>query len=44
MGARPLRRILQRNVREKLADFLLEQEIPPSKVVVDAAEGRLLFR
>jgi ATP-dependent Clp protease ATP-binding subunit ClpB len=44
MGARPLRRILQRNVREKLADFLLEQEIPPSKVVVDTADGRLLFR
>jgi ATP-dependent Clp protease ATP-binding subunit ClpC len=44
MGARPLRRILQRNVREKLADFLLEQEIPPSRVVVDAADGRLLFR
>ncbi|MBU6336161.1 MAG: ATP-dependent Clp protease ATP-binding subunit, partial [Chloroflexi bacterium] len=29
MGARPLRRILQRNVREKLADFLLAQETPP---------------
>ncbi len=35
MGARPLRRILQRNVREKLADYLLSLETPPAKVIVD---------
>ena len=44
MGARPLRRILQRSVREKLADFLLEQETPPSRVLVDAVDGGLVFR
>ncbi|MCX6019349.1 MAG: ATP-dependent Clp protease ATP-binding subunit [Chloroflexi bacterium] len=44
MGARPLRRILQRNVREKLADFLLDQAAPPAQVVVDVAAGVLVFR
>ena len=44
MGARPLRRILQRNIREKLADYLLTLETPPSRVSVDLAEGRLDFR
>jgi ATP-dependent Clp protease ATP-binding subunit ClpL len=43
MGARPLRRILQRNVREKLADYLLTLETPPSKVVVDVADGALVY-
>ncbi len=36
MGARPLRRILQRSVREQLADYLLTLTSPPTKVVVDA--------
>jgi len=35
LGARPLRRILQRNVREKLADYLLTLASPPPRVVVD---------
>ena len=43
-GARPLRRILQRSVREKLADYLLTLETPPSKVVVDAEGGNLVYR
>jgi ATP-dependent Clp protease ATP-binding subunit ClpC len=43
MGARPLRRILQRNVREKLADYLLTLETPPSKVVVDVEVGALVY-
>ncbi len=43
MGARPLRRILQRNVRDKLADYLLTLDAPPSKVVVDADAGALKF-
>lgn len=45
MGARPLRRILQRNVREKLADYLLTLSTPPARVVVDATEGQgLVYR
>jgi ATP-dependent Clp protease ATP-binding subunit ClpC len=43
-GARPLRRILQRSVREKLADYLLTLEAPPAKVVMDAAGGELVYR
>jgi ATP-dependent Clp protease ATP-binding subunit ClpC len=44
LGARPLRRILQRNIREKLADFLLTLDSPPKKVVVDADANGLVFR
>jgi ATP-dependent Clp protease ATP-binding subunit ClpA len=43
-GARPLRRILQRSVRERLADYLLTLDQPPSKVVVDAEGGNLVYR
>jgi ATP-dependent Clp protease ATP-binding subunit ClpC len=43
MGARPLRRILQRNIREKLADYLLTLEKPPSNVGVDANADGLIF-
>jgi ATP-dependent Clp protease ATP-binding subunit ClpC len=43
-GARPLRRILQRSVREKLADYLLTLDTPPAKVVVDAQDGQLVYR
>ncbi|HEY3288503.1 MAG TPA: ATP-dependent Clp protease ATP-binding subunit [Anaerolineae bacterium] len=43
-GARPLRRILQRSVRETLADYLLSLETPPTKVTVDAADGKLVYR
>ncbi|MGQ9904284.1 MAG: AAA family ATPase, partial [Anaerolineae bacterium] len=44
LGARPLRRILQRSVREKLADYLLTLDTPPVKVVVDADAGGLVYR
>jgi ATP-dependent Clp protease ATP-binding subunit ClpB len=43
-GARPLRRILQRSVREKLADYLLTLDTPPAKVIVDAQAGQLVYR
>lgn len=43
-GARPLRRILERSVREKLADYLLTLEAPPTRVVVDAVDGKLTYR
>jgi ATP-dependent Clp protease ATP-binding subunit ClpA len=42
-GARPLRRILQRSVRDKLADYLLTLNAPPEKVIVDADENGLKF-
>jgi ATP-dependent Clp protease ATP-binding subunit ClpC len=39
-GARPLRRIIRRSVREPLADFLLRVNPPPgTSVRVTAAEG-----
>ena len=39
-GARPLRRIIRRSVREPLADFLLRVNPPPGTGVrVSAAEG-----
>jgi len=44
MGARPLRRILQRSVRERLADYLLTLDTPPGRVVVDADAGGLVYR
>jgi ATP-dependent Clp protease ATP-binding subunit ClpC len=44
MGARPLRRILQRNIREKLADYLLTLATPPAKVIVDADSQGLVYR
>ena len=40
-GARPLRRIIRRSVREPLADFLLASNPPPgTEVVIDAAGGQ----
>lgn len=42
-GARPLRRILQKNVRERLVDFLLTRDVPPAKVVVDVKGDALDF-
>jgi ATP-dependent Clp protease ATP-binding subunit ClpB len=43
-GARPLRRIIRRSVREPLADFLLRENPPPgTSIRVDAApEGTAL--
>ena len=43
-GARPLRRIIQRHIREPLADFLLAHDPPPDTTVrVDAGEDGLAF-
>ena len=43
-GARPLRRIIARHLREPLADFLLSQsEKSSSQLVVDATTAELLF-
>jgi ATP-dependent Clp protease ATP-binding subunit ClpC len=43
-GARPLRRIISRNLREPLADFLLTQETTEDAlIIVDAGEKNLGF-
>ncbi|MGC4896760.1 ATP-dependent Clp protease ATP-binding subunit [Micromonospora sp. DT31] len=43
-GARPLRRVIQREVDNRLSRMLLEQEISPGqKVTVDARDDRLVF-
>lgn len=43
-GARPLRRIIQRHVREQLADYLLRVNPEPHTTVrIDAPEGQLSF-
>ncbi|MFV2104534.1 ATP-dependent Clp protease ATP-binding subunit [Micromonospora sp. LOL_024] len=43
-GARPLRRVIQREVDNHLSRMLLEQEISPGqRVTVDARDGRLSF-
>jgi ATP-dependent Clp protease ATP-binding subunit ClpC len=43
-GARPLRRIIQRHIREPLADFLLAKDPPPdTRVRVDMGEDGLVF-
>jgi ATP-dependent Clp protease ATP-binding subunit ClpC len=40
-GARPLRRIIRRSVREPLADFLLKTNPPANtEVVIDAVGGK----
>ena len=40
MGARPLRRAIQRYIEDPLADFVLREELTPgATVVVDPAEG-----
>jgi ATP-dependent Clp protease ATP-binding subunit ClpC len=40
MGARPLRRAIQRYIEDPLADFVLREELSPgATVVVDPAEG-----
>lgn len=45
-GARPLRRIIGRYLRNPLADFLLSQTTRPEKtvIIVDADEGGLQFK
>jgi len=45
-GARPLRRIIQRHVRESLADHLLKENPKPGTTVTidaDPSGGRLAF-
>ena len=43
-GARPLRRIIQRHIREPLADFLLVKDPPPDTTVrVDVGQDGLTF-
>jgi ATP-dependent Clp protease ATP-binding subunit ClpA len=43
-GARPLRRIIQKHIREPLADFLLTKNPPPgTKVKVRVKDKALLF-
>jgi ATP-dependent Clp protease ATP-binding subunit ClpC len=43
-GARPLRRIIRRSVREPLADFLLRVNPPPgTQVKIDATNNQLIF-
>jgi ATP-dependent Clp protease ATP-binding subunit ClpA len=43
-GARPLRRIIGRNLREPLADFLLTQQTTDDAlIIVDAGEKNLRF-
>ncbi|GAA4577140.1 ATP-dependent Clp protease ATP-binding subunit [Micromonospora coerulea] len=43
-GARPLRRVIQREVDNRLSRMLLENQISPGqKVIVDARDGQLTF-
>jgi ATP-dependent Clp protease ATP-binding subunit ClpC len=43
-GARPLRRIIRRWVREPLADYLLKSDPPPGTLIrIDQGEDRLAF-
>jgi len=43
-GARPLRRIIQRHIREPLANLLLTQDLPPGTVVhIDCPNQTLVF-
>jgi ATP-dependent Clp protease ATP-binding subunit ClpC len=40
MGARPLRRAIQRYIEDPLADFVLRAQVPPgSTVLVEPGEG-----
>ena len=42
MGARPLRRAIQRHIEDPLADFVLGRELTPgATIVVDRREGEL---
>ena len=41
-GARPLRRIIQKHVREPMADFLLEEDPPPETLVKIQKQGNSL--
>ncbi|MFF4037565.1 ATP-dependent Clp protease ATP-binding subunit [Streptomyces sp. NPDC001816] len=44
-GARPLRRTIQREVDDRLADMLLSGQLQPGdRAVVDAADGSILMR
>jgi len=41
-GARPLRRIIQKHVRESMADFLLEHDPPPGTLIKIQKQGNSL--
>lgn len=43
-GARPLRRAIQRLIEDPLAERLLAKEAPGRVVIVDAADGEIVFR
>lgn len=44
LGARPLKRLIQRHVRETLADFLLGDTLPPNAtIMIDAKRDGLKF-
>ena len=44
-GARPLRRLIEKHIREPLADWMLRQETTQgASAQVDVQDGRLLFR
>ncbi len=43
-GARPLRRIIQRNIREQVAEYLLSQSLAPGTIMnVEEKEGKLFI-
>ncbi len=43
-GARPLRRLIQRHLREPIAELLLQQDLPPQTTIkVRVKEGALVF-
>jgi ATP-dependent Clp protease ATP-binding subunit ClpC len=45
MGARPLRRVIQSNIEDRLSDGLLSGEFKDGDhVVVDAEEGKISLR
>ena len=41
-GARPLRRIIQKHIREPMADFLLEEDPPPATIIKVTRRGKNL--
>ncbi|RME71399.1 MAG: ATP-dependent Clp protease ATP-binding subunit [Chloroflexi bacterium] len=44
-GARPLRRIIQKHIREPIAEILLREDIPPgSTLQADVQDGRLVIK
>lgn len=44
MGARPLRRVLQKEVEDKIANLLLNSQNPSSTILVDADEEKIFVK